>query len=327
MANSSIKLGRTIIWNADEAAQKFIEQWFNGYPYIDAHTSGSTGKPKIISLLKSDMQLSAQATCQKFSVGKQSKMVMPLSANYIAGKMMIVRAIVSEAELWIEEPSNNPIIQDYGTIDLIPIVPSQINSLLTSKYKHNIRNIIIGGGAIPPTTEHKCLNANLNAYATYGMTETCSHVAIRKIGSSQYEAMPGVYFSNDDRNCLIINAPKYSYKNIVTNDIVKLVDSTHFEWIGRWDNVINTGGIKVFPEHIERQISDIISEPFYIIGTPDEKWGECVTLYIENPGANIQDLKNNIDSRLCDKYERPTKIVAVAEFKRTYSGKIKREAL
>ncbi len=327
MANSCIKLGRTIIWNADDAAKEFIEQWFNTSPYIEAHTSGSTGSPKIISLPKNDMKLSALSTCQKFSIGQQSKMVMPLSANYIAGKMMIVRAIVSGAELWIEEPSNNPLNQDYGTIDLIPIVPSQIDSILASKYRHNIQNIIIGGGAIPPTTEIKCTSANLNAYATYGMTETCSHVAIRKIGETLYEAMPGISFSLDSRGCLIISAPQYSFKEITTNDIVSIIDSTHFEWIGRWDNVINTGGIKVFPEQIEQKISEIISDPFYIIGTPDEKWGECVTLYIENPTVDINQLKYNIANHLNNKYERPTKIVAVAEFKRTYSGKIKREAL
>lgn len=324
MGYSGIKLDRAIIYNADDNVKMFLDEWHNNNNYVNAHTSGSTGAPKKICLTKKDMEKSAIATCSYFGITEKSILVLPLSPNYIAGKMMIVRAIVSGAKLFIEKPSNNPIKQDYGTIDLIPIVPSQINSVIKSSYSSNIKNVIIGGGAIPKDVELKIINSGINSYASYGMTETCSHVALRHIvnGGDIYESLSGFTFSVDNRKCLIISAPDFSFNTIITNDIVELFDSTHFKWIGRWDNVINSGGIKIYPEEIEKTLSEIIVDPFYITATPDDKWGEVVTLYVENQQINIHELETNIKQKLTNHFYYPKKIITVGKFNRTSTGKI-----
>lgn len=328
MGNSTIKLDRTIIHGADEKVMRFIDEWMDETDCVLAHTSGSTGTPKPIRLLKQDMLQSARATCEFFGINETSTMVMPLSVDYIAGKMMIVRAMVSGAILWIEAPSNSPLIQNYGDIDLLPVVPSQILSIIDKSNNRQIKNLIVGGGAIPANVETKLIASGINAYSTYGMTETCSHVALRKIAHEQdlYEALPGIRFSTDDRDCLIVNAPYFSFKKLQTNDIVELVDDAHFKWVGRYDNVINTAGIKVFPEEIEAVLSTIIDAPFYIIGTPDDKWGEAVTLYIEGKMVDVDNIEKQTRC-LLDRYRVPKKIICVDRFERTESGKIKRVRL
>lgn len=324
MGYTDIKLDRAIIYDADDNVKKFLDEWTNNNDFIYAHTSGSTGMPKKIHLAKKDMEKSAFATCNYFGITENSTLVLPLSPDFIAGKMMIVRAIVSGAKLFIEKPSNNPIKQDYGKIDLIPIVPSQINSVIESSFSSNIRNIIIGGGAIPKDVELKILNSGINCFASYGMTETCSHVALRHIvnGIDIYESLSGFTFSVDNRQCLVIYAPDFSFNKIITNDIVELLDNTHFKWIGRWDNVINSGGIKIYPEEIEKMLSEIIVDPFYITATPDDKWGEVVTLYVENNQINIHELELNIKQKLTNRFYYPKKIIPVEKFDRTSTGKI-----
>ncbi len=329
MGNTTIKLDNAIIYYADDSVNFFLEEWYNEKDYIIAHTSGSTGAPKNICLSKSDMIKSAIATCKYFGITEKSKLLLPLSPNYIAGKMMIVRAIISGAEIFIETPSNNPIKKDYGVIDLVPIVPSQISSLIQSPYTKNIKNVIIGGGAIPINLEKEVIKSRLNCYATYGMTETCSHIALRKIidGNELYESLPGYSYNVDNRQCLMVYAPGFTFKKIITNDIVELVDSTHFKWIGRWDNVINSGGIKIFPEEIEKLLSNIIHVPFYITSTSDEKWGEVVTLYIESTNINISRLTADIKKVLRNHFYIPKRIIPVKRFNRTSSGKIIRTKL
>ena len=314
----------TLKHNYDSSTIEFLKEWYNELPYIVAHTSGSTGAPKLIRLLKSDMLISAKATCDFFYINQKSNLVLPLSPNYIAGKMMIVRSIVSGANLWIESPSNQPLHNDYGQIDLLPIVPSQ-SDWLTSDcvFSKNINNLIIGGGALSTIQENNLIQRGINTYATYGMTETCSHIALRHITSDVYQTLPNITISIDSRNCLIINTPTFSFKEITTNDIIELVDDTHFKWVGRYDNVINTGGIKVFPEIIEKKLTSIIQFPFFIHSKKDDKWGNNIILYIESKPFDTLDLKTQMYNIL-DKYSIPKEIIFVSQFIRTESGKIKR---
>lgn len=312
------------IFNADSLTIDFLNEWYNDSLYITAHTSGSTGNPKPIKLLKSDMLLSAKTTCEFFNISSNSNLVLPLSPNYIAGKMMIIRTIYSGAKLWIETPSNKPLIQDYGTIDLLPIVPSQAEWLTTEcKYTTNIRNLIIGGGVLSQkqTNDLKCLK--INTYATYGMTETCSHIALRHISSDVYQTLPNFAITIDNRNCLVIKSNNMSFKELITNDIIDQIDNTHFRWLGRYDNVINSGGVKIFPESIEEKLYHIISQPFYITSEKDDKWGENIILCIESQPFNTEVLLNTIKKTL-DKYQVPKKIIFIPQFSRTESGKIKR---
>lgn len=311
------------IHNPNEATLDFINQWNNSKPYIIAHTSGSTGIPKEIQLKKNDMIKSAKATCTFFNITKKSKMMLPLSPNYIAGKMMIVRAIVSGAELWIEEPSNRPLKYNYGKLDLLPVVPTQIDWIVSLNNSTKITNLIVGGGELSVARTQQLLKSGINTYSTFGMTETCSHIALRHISSDYYKTLPGITISQDVRGCLIITAPEFSFHQITTNDIVDVIDSNHFIWKGRIDNVINSGGIKIHPEQIEKKISSIITSPFYIVGEDDEKWGERITLYIESSYIDKTSIVAKLKTIL-DKHSIPQKIECVKQFYRTNNGKIKR---
>lgn len=308
-----------------DSLEQFLKQWGNDSDSISAHTSGSTGSPKEIKLLKSDMLCSATATCNFFKIGEGSRLVCPLSVDYIAGKMMVVRALISGAELWNEHPSSSPLntwhSDDY--IDLLPVVPAQIPALIESKKLYLIKNLIIGGAKLSFELENKLKQLNINTYCTYGMTETCSHVALRKIGEKYYQALPGFEFSVDDRCCLKIRCKNMSFREITTNDIVELKNSKSFSWLGRFDNVVNSGGIKLFPEQIEAKIENIFSgRNFYISARESERWGNELILLIEG-AEEIPNLINLLSERL-SKYEIPKEIIYKKRFDKTPTGKILR---
>lgn len=309
-------------------ADSFIHEWLSPEPYVTAHTSGSTGEPKEIRLLKSDMLTSADATCRFFGIDSGSRLLLPLSPSYIAGKMMIVRAITSGARLFIEPPSSSPMTTGYGPLDLVPVVPSQLDGLLSSRHIGNVRNILAGGAPLSAAEEERLTRSGIKAWASYGMTETCSHVALRDItGKDGYFTMlPGIHATTDDRGCLVINAPQFSFRRLVTNDIIELIDDKRFRWIGRHDNVIISGGIKLHPEQIEAQLTGLIEAPFYITGRKSEKWGEEAVLYIESKSIDTSSLMENIRQRI-DRYSVPKEIIVVPRFERTASGKIKRRLL
>lgn len=319
MANSGFTMDLPRIKNITDEGAKFIAEWHNPLPYIIAHTSGSTGKPKEIRLLKSDIKKSAQATCLRFGITEKSILYLPLSASYIAGKMMIARAIVSGAELIMETPGNNLSI-NAPHIDLAAIVPSQIPALISS---HAIINhAIIGGAEIPHALEQRMLETPIKSYATYGMTETCSHVALRRLGEREYTAIPGITFSTDCRGCLVINSSEMSFNKLVTNDIVNLSSPTSFAWLGRVDNVINSGGIKLHAEQIENEIRELIPEitTFYITSTRHDKWGEELTMVVEssNPIPNLETRLQLLANTL----HKPKNIIYRQYIERTSSGKI-----
>ena len=311
---------------------KFITDWFDASLYMIAQTSGSTGEPKPIQLLKSDMRASAQMTNRFFNITSDSTFLLSLSPNYIAGKMMIVRWLEADAEMIEQTPSSNPLNQPLqNQITLSAMVPSQVVNVLndTSSLAQlsKIENLIVGGAPLDAETEKRITKTSLNAYATYGMTETLSHVALRKVGAEEsYFALPGVTFSQDERGCLKIDVPHLSIKEVTTNDMVDLIDSTHFVWKGRFDNVINSGGVKIFPEEIEKLIAPYLKERFYVVGTPDTIWGEICTLVIEGEEWS-QEKEQNLLMQLKEalpKHKSPKQIKFLSKFVETYSGKVKR---
>lgn len=308
-----------------DSLNQFLGQWDNNSDYIIAHTSGSTGTPKEIKLLKTDMLASAKATCQYFKIGEGSCLVNPLSVDYIAGKMMVARALVSDANLWNEKPSSLPLnnwtISNY--IDLLPVVPAQIPYLLESRKLKCVKNLIIGGAKLSNNLEQSLIQLNINAYCTYGMTETCSHVALRHIGEKHYKALPGYKFSVDDRKCLIIESDTMSFRRLITNDIVELYNDECFEWLGRIDNVVNSGGIKLFPEMIESKIESLFQgRNFYISSRESERWGNELILIVEGC-EEIKNLHESLSERL-SKYEIPKQVIYKENLEKTSSGKIKR---
>lgn len=368
---------KTVYLSVTEALRQeiegFIRQWESPSTFISAHTSGSTGKPKEIRLPKADMRTSARATNTRFAIGPTSRLLCPLSPSYIAGKMMIVRAMEADCEIAFCNPANdfweNPYVAGYaagGDIDLIPVVPSQCTTLLRSTLSPNteaslsplalqlstirhLRNIIVGGAPISPQTEATLpsLSSRLSAldprpstvtapqwFATYGMTETCSHVALRPLGQTGFTAMPGITFGTDSRGCLEIFAPAYSFGHLQTNDIITLIDDHRFIWRGRHDNVINSGGIKIFPEELERKLAGHLPFRFYFKSTPDPKWGEAVTLVTETEGNNNTHNDKNGNNNLSDSeifavcrrvllpHEQPKLILHIPNFPQTASGKL-----
>ncbi len=289
--------------NCDQSAIDFICEWGSGARFIKAHTSGSTGTPKAISLLRDDMKISAAATNQFFGISQKSFLHCPLSCNYVAGKMMLVRASVANCKVDFSKALISPFAQP----DLISIVPAQVDQLLTYISHPNFpETLLIGGAPLSPDQENRLLDNNIKAFVSYGMTETCSHVALRQIGSPIYAAMPHVTFTTDARNCLIINSTAMSWQQIVTNDVVELIDNRHFKWIGRFDNVINSGGVKVFPEEIELILRPFIPTGinFYVTSSLHHRWGQAVVLVVDNEITLPQEAMNMLQPA-----QRPKQII------------------
>lgn len=308
---------------------EFKREWYNALPYIEAHTSGSTGKPKLIRLSKADMLASARATNAFFGITASSVLALPLSPEYIAGKMMVVRAIAAGCTL-IEMPVSNSITVTEH-VDLLAIVPSQLPGLLRdAAIADKVSAVIIGGAPLSAGALQAVADSRLVAYASYGMTETCSHVALARIDSSgalRYHAMPGISFDIDSRGCLIINAPRFSFERLITNDLVADLSDDHlsFVWQGRYDHIINSGGIKISPELLERAISQALPElHFYITGGPDAKWGQSVALVFEGTTDDINGIKSVIESIISDRRTLPRQYIAVTHLPRTANGKLLR---
>ncbi len=309
------------------AAREFIAQWYDGSQYIKAHTSGSTGAPKEIDLDKNDMRASARATIEFFGLNAGSTLLLPLSPDYIAGKMQIVRAIEAGCRLITEPPSSRPFTAYDGACTLIPVVPSQLEGLLDSPFVSRAENIIIGGAPLSPGQERSLTSAGLNAYATYGMTETCSHVALRRIEQDSYRGLPGFDFSTDSRGCLVIDSSTMSFGRLITNDMVNLSGTNEFEWLGRYDNVINSGGVKIYPEEIERVMAPMlpVGATAYVTSRASERWGREAVIVTDSREVTAELLVRLKD--LLPQHHAPHDIIYLDHIPLTSSGKIIRQQI
>lgn len=315
--------------------RKFLISWWSPTDFILANTSGSTGKPKEIKLVKESMRASAEATAAYFNLsGVQGlKICNPLHVKFIAGKMMLVRAMMWNAEITILDPSSDPLKEVNTDYDFMVMTPHQLSVGMENGYGTNtakIEKVLLGGSPVSPSLEHSIQSLRSKFYVGYGMTETMSHVAVRALNGEQksmsYTAVPGISFSADERDCLVIHTDKLLPEPLITNDVVSLNNSTNFEWLGRYDHVINSGGIKLFPEKIEQKINSIIPVPFYLKAEKDEKLGEALAIVIESNEISETDKKLWISQMkfALDKYEMPRKWLFKDAFSRTETGKIKR---
>lgn len=304
---------------------EFIEQWLDESTTVTVQTSGSTGEPKQIVLQKEHMINSAKATCTFFKLGPNTTALLCLSADYIAGKMMLVRSIVMGWNLHVVAPEADALTQYDNEYDFVAMVPYQVHHTFDALSK--VKKLIIGGGAISPALEAKLRTIPTESFATYGMTETCSHVAVRRINgpakSDGYTAMQDVEFTIDDRGCLVIEAPFITEEPVATNDMVQLNSPHSFEWLGRFDNVINSGGLKLFPEAIEEKLAPFIETPFVITSEKDEALGERIVLIVEYKDTSTVPNYSEAFSSL-DKFERPKRMYSISKFPYTETGKIKR---
>ncbi len=316
----------------------FLKEWFNDKSFIMVQTSGSTGKPKSMKANKQQMINSASITCGYLGLKRGDSALICMPLKYIAGKMMVVRAIVAEFNLIAVEPCSHPLKGIESHIDFAAMVPMQvICSLNVPQEKRTlakISNLIIGGGAIDAELEKDIKQLSGKIYSTYGMTETLSHIALRRLngaGSSEfYTPFPSVALSLSKDGTLVIDAPLVCDNQLVTNDIAELSPNGQFKIVGRKDNTINSGGIKIQAETVEAKLSTRINIPFAITSIPDKTLGEAVVLVIEQRD-NCSHLSVPEIEKICnevlDKYERPKRIIYVKKLPLTETGKICRAEL
>ena len=306
----------------------FILDWINDKEYVFVNTSGSTGDPKSIKLLKKHMVNSAKATGKRFDLNAGTTALHCLPTRFIAGKMMFVRAFILGWKLDVIPPKSNPLDQVFKRYDFSAMTPFQLDNSIARL--HLLGKLIIGGGPFSQTLKELVYDLPTKIYETYGMTETITHIAVRRVNSKKareeelpFKTLNKVTVSQDDRGCLVIKAPKVTTDPIVTNDLVKLVSYKKFHWLGRIDNVVNSGGIKIFPEKVEGKIAHQIDVPFIIGGEPDDALGERLVLIIECDSFDA----SRLNFEVLDKYEVPKDIYCISRFPRTANGKIKRSQI
>ncbi len=324
----------------EKSIGNFLTDWLDANATITVRTSGSTGKPKSISLKKTQMVNSALATGEFFGLKAGERALLCLPADFIAGKMMLVRAMVLGLELDSVNPTSQPMAGNSKSYDFVAMVPLQLENSLDAL--HQIKTLIIGGAPMSHTlkaqVQAQAQDGMAAIFETYGMTETITHVAVRLrlparsvsggrsatgLGRS-FVALPNVQFSTDDRGCLIIDAPNVADGPVVTNDFVKLLSNTEFEWLGRYDNIINSGGVKLVPEQIEIKLMPIIGSRFFLAGIPDDKLGQKLVLLVEGK-VDTENLLAKIKSlKTLQKFEVPKEIIQVSKFKETGNGKVMR---
>ena len=315
---------------------QFIANWFNpAVTHITIHTSGSTGSPKAISHSKQAMLNSAIATCNALQLQPLSNALLCLPANKVGGMMMIVRSIHLQMKLYCIRPSATPLNDlPAGTkIDFAALTPMQLHSATTS-YEHfktadAITTIILGGENVSAEILQLANRLHAHVYHTFGMTETISHIALKKLNGNNtgkhYKLLNGIRISTGPDNRLIIHAPALEQPELLTNDVVEIISDTEFDWLGRIDNVINTGGVKIHPEEMEQKLQPFIEPAFFIGALPNKKTGQQVVLALEMDKLSETDLAEL--NQALDMFSGPQRIRQVLlykQFVRTTNGKIKR---
>lgn len=310
----------------------FLGDWLSPNEFIKVNTSGSTGKPKSIMLKKRHMVNSAAATGYHLSLISGDSALHCLPSNFISGKMMLVRAMVLGLKLDCVAPISNPLGQNHKVYDFAAMVPLQLENSINEIER--IKQLIVGGAPISRTLKASILGKTTKVYETYGMTETITHIAVRRINSKKksaseekdlpFKTLPEVFVKTDTRDCLVIDAPNISESAIVTNDIVNIVSDTEFEWLGRFDSVINSGGVKLIPEQIEKELASIIQKPFFVAGVPDETLGQKLVLIVEGTVDEKQLISSIRKNGKLSKFQIPKKILTCTKFSRTKNGKLSR---
>lgn len=280
--------------------QEFISEWNNEAQTIHVQTSGSTSAPKKMNVRKDRMIESAKMTCDFLGLQPGDTALLCMNLDYIGAKMMVVRSLTRQLHLVQVAPSGHPLATVDVPITFAAMVPLQVyNSLQVPEEREKLRQIkhlIIGGGAIDDVLAAQLHDFPHAVWSTYGMTETLSHIALRRLNglesSSWYTPLQGIKVSTNADDCLVIDAPKLCDTPIVTNDIAEIREistsegknALAFRIIGRRDNVINSGGVKIQMEELERLIRPFLTMPYMVTKCKSEKFGEIVVLMVEKEG-------------------------------------------
>lgn len=299
---------------------RFLLDWLSDKPEIKLQTSGSTGEPTQLRAPKAMLSASAMTTVKALALQPTQQTLLCLPVRHIAGKLMLIRALL--AGLWIDviEPTASPMVSK--TYDFTAITPHQLRSSLD--HLDRFKQIIVGGAPVDDSLRSALKGHASMIYSSYGMTETYSHVALQNLsaGETHYTAVDHVRFSTHG-DALVIHAPHIGIEKLITTDFVDLISSTQFLWKGRSDHVINSGGIKLHPEQIEKALSTIISVPFFVFGKPDKRLGQSLSIVFEGHLPNeIETMVSSLDT--LSKYEKPKDYFVLSQFIRS-NGKILRK--
>ena len=296
----------------------FLKSWFDHKDYILTKTSGSTGNPKEIKLKKLDLIESSKLTARYFDLKVGDKVINCLPIRYIAGKMMLVRSLVLGLDLYIFPVTSSPISDLKNNYELIAFTPIQLENSIP--FIEKIKKVLVGGSPVQETLKEKILNSKSTVYETYGMTETITHIAVKNLsmGEKEFTSLPGIEIGKRD-NCLFIKPNHLSIKMVQTNDVVELTNKNKFLLIGRKDFIINSGGVKLNPEAIEKKLAKYISADFVISSIDNTRFGEVVALVFKK---NIPENYNKAFTHL-SKYEIPKEVLVIDNFPEN-NGKINR---
>ena len=312
---------------------EFMEQWQSASPTLPVHTSGSTGKPKLLLVEKERMRTSAKMTCHFLKLEPQQSALLCMPLNYIAGKMMVVRALEAHLQLWQVPPSSHPLATLQQAPHFAAMVPLQVFHSMQVPHElqllQQIRHLIIGGGAVSDEMAARLSTFPHAEWSSYGMTEALSHIALRRLNgreaSEWYTPLPGVGISLNEEDCLVIDAPALCATRLVTNDraVLSADGTSRFRILGRKDNIINSGGIKIQIEEVERLLTPVMPLPFLITHTPHTQYGEAVTLLYESERADSEQLSAicTLCSEALPRYWRPKVYLRVDALPTTPTGK------
>ncbi len=308
----------------------FLNEWFDASPIITVHTSGSTGVPKELVVRKDRMMQSARLTCEFLNLQAGDTALLCMNLRYIGAMMMVVRSLVAGLNLVVRPASGHPLSDVEVPLKFAAMVPLQVyNTLRVPAERKRLEHtdiLIIGGGAVDDSLEAELKTIPIAAYSTYGMTETLSHIALRRLNgeaaSKCYYPFPSVELSLSAENTLIVKAPLICDDVLQTNDIACLCSDGGFTIAGRKDNVINSGGIKIQAEEMENRLQPFIPVPFAVTAVPDPRLGQALTLLIAGK-PDIKELENKLQAML-ETYYRPKHIFITELIPQTENGKIDR---
>lgn len=321
-------------------AYDFMGKWLGGTREFVLHTSGSTGMPKPITVTRAQLAASAAMTGKALSLGKGTRALVCLNVGYIAGLMMLVRGLELGWDLTITEPTSNPVLGlDLVDFDFVAMVPMQLQAILenpaTDKQVSNLGKILLGGAPVSLALADRIKGLNVPVFQSYGMTETVSHVALKALNgaaaSDAYVFLPGIEYGTDARGCLFVSGAVTNGQLVQTNDLVE-IDRDTFQWLGRADNVINSGGVKIVLDQADQHIAQVfhdlgIPNAFYCWWEADEKLGQKLVLVIENEVAHFAQPELAAEIRKhVSAYENPKHIYFAKAFAKTATDKIDKRA-
>lgn len=317
----------------------FAHQWLKGDSSFIFQTSGSTGKPKVLEITRKQILASIENTANALDLSSGDKALLCIPAANTGGKMMVARCLQLGMSLEAVEPDANPFKNFLNTPDFVALVPLQLAQIIKNPNLHpllnKVKKVIVGGAAVSPDLRKEIQQFQPAIYATYGMTETVSHIALQRLNgpnqSDLFEILSNITVSLTENGCLKIKGPVTNNKWVSTNDQVEIIQQRYIRWNGRMDNIINSGGVKIQPEIVEEQVAEAINnmtnQAFFVTGLPDPKLGEKVVLIFEGaqpPAGILSKLQKAIEENVHG-FQKPREIVFLQKFNYTAAGKLDRK--